>query len=136
MIRKASNPPNETAERAAIRRRVKRLYDAFNRADWAKCFEVVDPQLTAGKIELTNYSQSLREFKQHYGSVHIRHLEISLHLNARAKQDDRPFAYVYAFWQDDKHAFHLFKERWVKHEKHWYTRVVGLVAHQSEPNGD
>jgi hypothetical protein len=138
MIRKASKPSNETVERAAIRRRIKRLYDSFNHENWAKCFDLIDPKLTAaGRIDPATYSQSLHEFKQYYGSVQIRHIEISLYLDARSKQDDRPFAYVYVFWQDDKHAFHLFKERWVKQDDHWFTRVVGLVAHQhGESNGD
>src|ERR1700733_13634227 len=139
MIRKATKTSNEAAERAAVRRRLKRLYDSFNREDWAKCFALVDPKLTAaGKIDRTNYGRSLQEFKQYYGSVQIRHLEISLHLDVRHnKQDDRPFAYVYVFWQDDQHAFHLFQERWVKQDNAWYTRVVGLVAHQrAERGGD
>ena len=84
MIRKATKTSNEAAERAAVRRRLKRLYDSFNREDWAKCFALVDPKLTAaGKIDRTNYGRSLQEFKQYYGSVQIRHLEISLHLDAR-----------------------------------------------------
>ncbi len=45
--------------------------------------------------------------------------------------DPRPFAYVYIYWQDHRHAFRLFRERWVHDGGKWYTRVVGLVFHDA-----
>jgi hypothetical protein len=39
---------------------------------------------------------------------------ISLHTRgSRPATDDRAFAYVYVVWQDERHEFHMFKERWV-----------------------
>ncbi|MFO0968477.1 MAG: hypothetical protein U0793_23215 [Gemmataceae bacterium] len=56
------------------------------------------------------------------------HIRLSPHLERSAHQrDKRPFAYVYIVWQDDNHAFHMFRERWVKEGGRWFTRVIGLV---------
>jgi hypothetical protein len=129
MTRQPDKANGQAAERAAIRRRVKQLYEWFNREQWERCFEVVDPKLRdAGRIRAESYTRSLSEFKEFYGVVRIWYMRISLHLAARGnKHDDRPFAYVYVVWQDDQSAFHMFRERWVKDAGRWYTRVVGLV---------
>ena len=126
-----------TSERAALRRRIRRFYEWFNQEEWPKCFAQIDPRLReASKVDPATYAATLAEFRHHYGAIQLRHLEISLHLDARSnKHDARPFAYVYAFWQDRRHEFHLFRERWVKHAGRWYTRVVGLVAHRETGKG-
>ncbi len=125
--------PKTASQKAALRRRIRGLYRLFNSGDLAGCFEHVDPRLReAGRVVLRQYVAGLRVFRQRYGAVHIWHLDVSLHLDARNhKHDDRPFAYAYVFWQDDRKAFHVFRERWVKDSRRWYTRVAGLAAHET-----
>jgi hypothetical protein len=120
---------HEVAEREALRRRVRKLYDWLNRGLWAKCFTLIDPKLTsASKVRLADYSDRMQTFKQVYGSVSPWHIRISLHLDGSSKKHDkRPFAYVYVVWQDAEHRFHMFRERWVMDAGQWFTRVVGLV---------
>jgi hypothetical protein len=75
----------------------------------------------------------MQAFKDAYGSIRLCWTRLSLHLEGAPKQRDaRPFAYAYVLWQDEAHAFHMFRERWVKHEGKWFTRVVGLVPNKSE----
>jgi hypothetical protein len=126
------------AERTAIRRKVKLLYDRFNHEQWSACFEMIDPKLrSSARVGPECYMASLSEFKRCYGQVRIWYTRINVHLEERNNQhDDRPFAYVYVVWQDDRNAFHMFRERWVRDTDRWYTRVVGLVAHtEGAPTG-
>lgn len=92
----------------------------------------IDPRLRENsKIELAKYAASLAAFEQRYGTIRICYVRINLHLNVRTnKQDDRPFAFAYVVWQDDKGVVHMFRERWVNESGRWYTRVVGLVTHK------
>ena len=110
------------------------MYEWFNRGLWEKCFSLIDPMLREhSKTELPVYVERLRAFSEVYGSVTPWHIRISLHLDASAnKRDGRPFAYVYVTWQDDAHGFHMFRERWVKNNGRWFTRVVGLVANRQK----
>jgi hypothetical protein len=120
-----------------LRRRVRALYRAFNRADWARCFAFIDPKLRdAGRVEPATHADAMGTFRQTFGDVRIWHIDISLSEDAQSnKIDGRPFAYVYVFWQDDRSGFHVFRERWIVDGGQWYTRVVGLVAseHGSRP---
>src|SRR5262245_379817 len=128
---------HEGAQRAALRERVKRFYKThFARKDWEKCYEHVDPRLREQrKVHPDAYAASLARFSDCYGRINIWHIDIHLHLDAtKNRHDDRSFAYVYVFWQDERHQFHVFRERWVRDRGAWYTRVVGLVVH--EGNGD
>lgn len=126
---------NESAERDALRRRVKIMTDAFNEGRFDKCFALIDPKLTEqAKVDPAIYSQRLAAFKQTYGQIRPWHIRLNLHLQPSEKtKDQRPFAYVYVVWQDNTHAFHMFRERWVKEAGRWHTRVVGLVPNRSEP---
>jgi hypothetical protein len=134
MTRTIHSRPHEASEREALRRRVTRMYEAFNKGLWEKCFALVDPKLRdEARIELPTYAAGLQSFSEAWGSINPWHVRINLHLDAAAsKRDDRPFAYVYVVWQDDDHGFHMFRERWVKHQGHWFTRVAGLVPHKQE----
>src|SRR5438477_1334694 len=128
MTRAMHPSSHEAAERKALRRRVKQMYDWFNQALWEKCFSLIDPKLREqAKVRLPLYADRLRAFKEVYGRINPWHVRISLHLDPSAnKHDERPFAYVYVIWQDEAHGFHMFRERWVKHSDRWFTRVVGL----------
>jgi hypothetical protein len=138
MTRKPTIPEQQATDRASLRRRVKRLYGWFNQEHWAKCFSLLDPRLREGRrVEQAGYVDSLRTFKQASGQVRLWYLRVNLHAGEARRADPRPFAYVYVVWQDDKHAFHMFRERWVKDSGHWYTRVVGLVPHKAPaPDAD
>ena len=122
------------SERDALRRRVKQFYRRFNEEDWKGCYALIDPQLTKqGKVELAQYAECMSAFKSAYGSIKLWLTRLSLHPDASSHQrDKRPFAYVYVIWQDDGHAFHMFRERWIKDADRWFTRVVGLVANRQE----
>lgn len=126
---------NAAAERKALRRRVKQMYDWLNGGHWEKCFALIDPRIREqSRVQLSTYTVGLRAFKGAYGAIHSWYVRISLHLDASSrKRDDRPFAYVYVVWQDDAHGFHMFRERWVRDSDGWFTQVVGLVPNR--PNG-
>ncbi len=134
MTRIPHSTPDEAAERQALRRRVKRLYDFFNRGLWEKCFSLIDPLLREqSRVDAAAHAAGLRAFQEVYGSIRPWHVRISMHLDASSNtRDPRPFAYVYVIWQDQAHGFHMFRERWVKHSGRWYTRVVGLVPNRQE----
>jgi hypothetical protein len=121
-------------ERRALRRRLKRFYRAFSKADWAACYSLIDPRLTEqGRVNLASYSELMQAFKDVYGNVQLWCTRVSLHMDGAPKQKDaRPFAYVYVIWQDDAHGFHMFRERWVRADGKWFTRVVGLVPNKQK----
>lgn len=122
----------DASDREALRKRVKQFYRRFNKADWNACHALIDPQITRQhKVELETYAKQMQAFKEVYGSVKPWWTRLSLHLRATSSQrDKRPFAYVYVIWQDDAHGFHMFRERWVKDDGQWFTRVVGLVPNK------
>jgi hypothetical protein len=127
--RTAKLSPRERAERQALRRRVQQFYRRFNKGGWEDCYALIDPELTRqGKVNVDTYGNLMQRFKETYGNVKSRWTNLSLHMDATPKQrDKRPFAYVYILWQDEAHAFHMFRERWVQNHGEWFTRVVGLV---------
>lgn len=114
------------------------MYRWFNRGLWAKCFALIDPKLREqAKVERAAYEDGLGAFKECYGAIRPWHVRISPHFDGSSnKHDRRPFAYVYVIWQDQAHGFHLFRERWVKEDGRWFTRVIGLVPNRqaSAPN--
>jgi hypothetical protein len=132
MIRAMNSSARTAPERKALRRRVEQMYDWLNQERWEKCYSLIDPQLREpGKVEAPVYAERLQAFKKAYGGITPWFIRISLHCDASSnKNDARPFAYVYVIWQDERHAFHMFRERWVKNGDRWYTRVVGLVPNQ------
>ena len=126
--------PHAPSERRALRRRVKQMYDWFNRGLWENCFSLIDPQLREqSKVQLTTYADRLQAFKASYGQINPWYIRISPHDASANQRDKRPFAYVYVIWQDNQHGFHMFRERWVKDSGRWFTRVVGLVPNQQQP---
>ncbi len=131
-------PEKNSTERASIRRRVRQMVDGFNHDQWEKCFALIDPRLRKkGAVHLATYSDTLTVFKRCYGRIDPWYVRISLHLDALSnKNDPRAFAYVYVVWQDERREFHIFKERWVKHEGQWFTRVLGLVANRAEAGAE
>src|SRR5579884_370422 len=138
MIRTKHSLLDATVERQALRRRVKQMYQWFNRGLWEKCFSLIDPRIREKTTtKFTPYAERLQEFKEAYGTIRPWYVRISLHLDASSsKHDDGPFAYVYTVWQDDAHRFHMFRERWVRQGDRWFTRVVSLVVNRQEIGRD
>jgi hypothetical protein len=132
-IRKPAAAVKTADLKGGLRRRIKRFYHLFNLRAWERCYRFLDSRLRdQSRIDLAPYADSLGTFQKHYGEVAIWHADISLYADVRGtKQDDRPFAFVYIFWQDAHNAFHVFRERWVFDSGRWYTRVVGLVTHEA-----
>jgi hypothetical protein len=128
----ARHERRDTADRQALRRRVRQMYEWFNQGAWEKCYSLLDRRLREGnRIEEESYVDSLKRFKQVYGRIDPWYVRLSLHLEGASKQKDaRPFAYVYVVWQDQAREFHMFRERWVQDSGRWYTRVAGLVAQE------
>lgn len=137
MIRAKHSLRSETAERRALRRRVKQMYDRFNRGLWEKCFSLIDPRIREkSRVRFHLYTDGLQKFKKAYGTIRPWHVRIRLYLDwSSSKHDDGPFAYVYTVWQDDSRRFHMFRERWVRQGDHWFTQVVGLVVNRQELAG-
>jgi hypothetical protein len=124
----------ETLARDALRRRVLCWYTRFNSQRWSDCYRVLDPWLVrTGKVHESAYTESLNRFHSRYGAIHPWHVRISLHMNYGVSAS-RPFAYVYTVWKDDRHDFHMFRERWVRDGNRWYTRVAGLVVNDAAAN--
>jgi hypothetical protein len=121
--------PRFKTDRAALRRRVLHMIRAFNAGRWEDCFASIDPKLRAkGQPDAAAYGGQLQRFQQIYGRITPWHTRISLHLDvSKNKLDPRQFAFVYVVWKDASNEFHMFRERWVKEQGEWYTRVVGLV---------
>ena len=132
-MQKDATRHQHSQQRAALRGRVKRFYKHFNQRSWGKCYACLDPRLQQpDKVNPSRYAESLARFSDAYGAVEIWHADLSLHLDVtKNKQDPRPFAFVYVFWKDKRHAFHVFRERWVQEAGDWYTRVAGLVTHEA-----
>src|SRR6267378_1856397 len=105
-------------DRGTVRRRIKQMYEQFNQGNWEKCFSFLDPTLIQqSTLALPIYAEKMQAFKDVYGIIHPWHIRINLHLDTTsAKQDKRPFAYAYIIWQDEMHGFHMFRERWLKHQ--------------------
>ena len=118
-----------TESTTSLRRSICSFYDSYRQEKWTPCFNRIDPQLReSSKVNFDSYQDSLQTFRQAYGDVAILVIEVSeIH---RSKHDPRPFAFASIVWRDRSHEFHVFRERWVFDDKRWYTRVVGLVAHQ------
>lgn len=120
------------AQRAKLRRRIQAFYTHFNAKDWDKCFTFIDPRLRdQQRVDLPQYTSSLALFAERYGPITLGHMELSMYLDAKNnKRDDRPFAYGLIVWRDRAHVAHLLRERWICDGESWYTRMVGLVAHE------
>ncbi len=122
----------KTVEQNALHKRVRRMYDYFNRGLGERCYSLLDPSLRKqATVKLDTCTEGLVAFRNAYGRISPWYVRISLHLDgSKNKHDPRSFAYVYVTWQDDQHGFHMLRERWVKDEGRWYSRVAGLVPNK------
>ncbi len=119
------SPSHETL---SLNRRIRNFYLDFNDQKWEACFDRLDPKLREGRVDHETYVESLSSFFDKYGPIEIESLELKLYLTVKNNQhDDRPFAYGLLHWQDHDGRPHVLRERWVKSEGAWYTRMVGLI---------
>jgi hypothetical protein len=131
-MRETSSTDANATERSSLRRRVKNFYKYFGQTNWPQCYQFIDPNLIEhSKVDFSSYCESLSLFHAYYGPIDILHIRINLYLQVKtAKNEKADFAYVFVEWKDKKNHFHVFRERWVKVNRRWYTRVVGLVTHE------
>jgi hypothetical protein len=126
-----ANNPHDTRSLAA---RVVNFYRFFNKQDWLRCYEYIDPSLRAkGSVGPDSYSDTLHAFFRAYGPIRdLKIVSLRVHSGSQARNDPRDFAYVVISWKDRFNGFHHFRERWIKDRDKWFTRVVGLVPHSTE----
>lgn len=119
----------------SLRRRIRRFYDRFAKADWPACHEMIDPRIRAkGRVDTSAYAAKMKKFVARHGAVRLWYVRLSMHPEGAGGQGDpRPFAFAYIVWQDHRDGFHMFRERWVSDGGQWYTRVVGLVPEAGRP---
>src|SRR5215207_2285152 len=92
--------PAASAERDAVRRRVRRFYKHFNEPNPEACFDLIDPRLRdRQRVDFGQYGALPLAFLRAYGAVTIWYTRISLHPDAgENRHDPRPFASVYVLW--------------------------------------
>ena len=130
----------ETRLAASLQRSIRQFYDHFNRGEFEKCYQMVDPTLRATPSSVTcyQYLASLERFRQWCGAITLCAIEpVQLHLNEQTRQyGNRDFALVDVIWEDQEGQHRTFKERWVRGGRgRWYTRSTGLVGRQSSIDG-
>jgi hypothetical protein len=117
----------------ALRRRIKRFYDHFNRGEFDKCYLMVDPVLREVPTSITEfqYTTNLERFHQESGEIVVRDIApVQLHLDEPNRlYNNRDFALACLTCEDEKGRQHTFKERWVRDSRgRWYTRNTGFVS--------
>jgi hypothetical protein len=114
--------------------RIVNFYRAFNRQDWPRCYDYIDPRLRdGGKVEEGDYARTMGSFFAEYGPIQrVKILKLTIHPGEESKADGRDFAYIIISWEDKSNSFHHFRERWIKDRGKWFTRVVGLVPRTAE----
>lgn len=127
-----------TPQRARLRQRIRRFYKDFNEGRWERCYKALDPRLREqARVDPGSYAESLHRFAERYAPLRIEYLRLNLYPKVKGNpRADRDFAFVVILWQDRENQFHLFRERWVKEGRNWFTRVVGLVVHDRDGRDD
>lgn len=128
---KTEEPATRRSDRASLVQRLVHFYKFLNRRDWSKCHDYIDPRLRGG-VSPDDYAVAMERFYSAHGPIRqIRVVAMSFHPGAVAKADGRDFAYVTVSWKDRNNDLHHFRERWIKDQDGWFTRVVGLVPRPS-----
>jgi hypothetical protein len=115
--------------------RIVHFYRFFNRRDWGRCFDYIDPKLRDdGKVDPADYAETMDRFFAAHGPIRqIRIVNTTIYPGASSRSDGRDFAYMAVSWKDRANGLHHFRERWIKDQGRWYTRVLGLVPRPSSP---
>ena len=116
---------------SSLERRIRQFYSLLNRHDFKRCHQIIDPliRLNPASVTLFQYENALRQFLDNFGAVNIVEINVKLHLNEPSQlYDGRGFALGKTTWQDEHENSNVFSERWVLHNRVWYTRSTGFVT--------
>jgi hypothetical protein len=137
MANKTTRNGSDSTDRDALHHRIRTFFRYLNRQAFDKCWSFLDPALRErGRVEEDKYAKSLSEFLDHFGAVEIVTVKIDLYPGVRSGERTQDSAYPLIVWKDARHVPHLFRERWVKDGKTWYTRVVGLVVPEADESSE
>jgi hypothetical protein len=116
---------------SSLKRRIRQFYNLLNERAFERCYLLIDPRIRdkPNSVTLLQYTNSLRDFLDYFGSVKVLEISLLLHLNEPSKlYEGRDFAMGKTTWQDEKGEQHAFSERWVWEGRAWYTRSTGFVT--------
>lgn len=116
---------------ASVERRIKRFYEHFNRGEFEQCHQMIDPRIrqNTASVTLLNYTQALRNFCDRVGRLDVRRIHLTLHLEEPSTlYEGRDFAIGQADCKDEQGTEHVFRERWVREGRVWYTRSTGMLV--------
>jgi hypothetical protein len=121
----------QVSQEAALDRRIRRFYTLVSKAQFAKCYAMIDPVVLAdpASVTLLQYQHSLDSFLNHFGKMEVQEIRMQLHLGQPNRlYGDRDFAVGQTIWLDQAGQTHTFQERWVRVGRNWYTRSTGFVT--------
>ena len=116
---------------SSLKRRIRQFYNLLNQGDFKRCYQMIDSliRLNPASVTLFQYENALRQFLDNFGSVNILEINIRLHLNEPSQlYEGRDFAVGRTTWEDERGKPNVFSERWVLHNRVWYTRSTGFVV--------
>ena len=116
---------------SSLKRRIRQFYSLLNRRDFKRCHQMIDPviRLNPASVTLFQYENALDQFLDKFGSVSVVEINVELHLNEPNQlYDGRGFALGKTIWEDQLGKSNVFSERWVLHNRVWYTRSTGFVT--------
>jgi len=122
---------------SSLKRRIRQFYSLLNRRDFKRCHQMIDPviRLNPASVTLFQYENALRQFLDSFGSIDIVEVNVELHLNEPSQlYDGRGFALGKTTWEDESGKSNVFSERWVLHNRVWYTRSTGFVTPTTAKN--
>src|SRR5579862_9665739 len=98
-------------QQAALKRRIRQLYNLLNQGDFARCHQMIDPRvrLKPSSVTLFQYQNALRQFLDHFGVVKVVEISLNLHLDEPTRlYEDRDFATGQTTWTDASGESHVF----------------------------
>ena len=116
---------------ATLQRRVRAFYMSLNQHNVAACYRMIDPHVRSASnaVTLYQYGQALHEFMDRFGPLKVDDIHLSLHLDEPNQlYQGRDFAFGKTTLLDAAGNRHVFLERWVRHDRSWYTRSTGFVT--------
>ena len=118
-------------QQPALERRVRSFYDAVNRQDVARCYQMIDPRVrdAPASVTLFQYGNALNQFMDRFGPLHFVESRLMLHLSEPNQlYEGRDFAVGKTVLADKAGERHVFLERWVREGRAWYTRSTGFIV--------
>jgi hypothetical protein len=136
--------PRLDREKLSLSQRVGAFYRFLNREKFDRCLQYLDPVIQHPGFDSQVYQDQLSQFAKRYGPVTIKIRSYRFVSGQKVNTDramtsieqKRDFAYVLLSWIDRDGILHEFRERWVKFEGKWYTRVAGVITPESCSDSD